>query len=720
MMTKQELASEFVLKTFVNVFITGKAGTGKTTFLRNIQNNTLKKTVVAAPTGVAAINAGGVTLHSLFQLTFNTYLPTTQHVPANFINEHTLLGNIKFSKPKLDLLREMELLIIDEVSMLRCDTLDCIDTLLRAIRKNKNEAFGGVQLLFIGDLFQLPPVVKDEDWKYMNAYYETPFFFSSEVYKEAQFFNIEFDHIYRQSDEKFIRLLNKVRNNELYEDDFYSLNERYQPEIIPDLEDYITLTTHNYKADKINQAQLQKLDGKIHEFDAEISGEFYESAFPTERTLQLKVGAQIMFIKNDSQPEKKYFNGKLATIKRFEEDGILVQFLDDGEDYLLGTETWDNIRFSYNATNDKIEEERLGSFTQFPIRMAWAITIHKSQGLTFDKAVIDAGQAFAAGQVYVALSRCTSLNGLFLMTRIFAEAIKNDERIIEFTENNLRQETKFAQQLPFYKLEFAKVQLLKSFDLNKLVQHAADLYNIALDKKLPEKESALCLFKSMETEARNLQHTAEKFIIQLQGLLNKIEQPNQQNILQERVEKAIQYFGKEIADKLIQPLQNYLEENQSKKGIKGFLRSVVANKQAIVTKLHQIEKLQFGDTAFYEGTSFYDENLDTLNQKIQQKATKGETHLESLRLYKAGKNIEAIAKERNMATSTIEGHLARFVADNEISIFDFLTKEELNLIEKTKQKLNTIQLTSLKQALGDKFSYGQLRMVIAYLEHQKI
>ncbi len=710
---KQQLATEYALKTFVNVFVTGKAGTGKTTFLRNVQKNTLKKTAVAAPTGVAAINAGGMTLHSLFQLPLMPFLPTKQRVPDNFANQQSLFEKFRFSKSKIQLIRELELLIIDEVSMLRCDTLDCIDTTLRTLRKNQQEAFGGLQVLFIGDLFQLPPIVKEEEWYYLKEYYDSPFFFHAQVLKETSFVNIEFDKIYRQNEEKFIRLLNKVRNNEMNEDDFERLNERYEPEALSSLEEYITLTTHNYKADKINQAQLQKLEDEITEYSAIVSGDFSESSFPTEQTLQLKRGAQVMFIKNDSNPEKKYFNGKLASIKNFTNDGIVVQFLDDGEEYTLGTETWENIRYAYNPATDKIEEEKLGSFTQFPIRLAWAITIHKSQGLTFDKAVIDAGQAFAPGQVYVALSRCTTLQGLYLLTQIHPNAIKSDERIIEYTENNLDGETEMLRKLPFYKIEFAKAQLIKAFDWQKTVDQFVDFIHFTEEKKLHQKEDVLDRFKRIEKELRDIEQTGKKFSVQLQDILNKIDQPENQNILQERVLKSIRYFGEKLAQQIIQPLHTYIIENQNKKGMKGFLKQANEMEQTLLTKLHQIEQLQFGDAAFYNGKSFFTQTHEDISNKLTQKAVKGDSHRESLQLYKSGKNIQEIATERNLAISTVESHLAEFITSGEIPITDFLDTTALTDIQTAIQQLNTTQLSPLKSHFGERFSFGQIRMAIA-------
>ena len=709
-----ELAAEFVLKTSENVFVTGKAGTGKTTFLRAIQKNTVKNTVVAAPTGVAAINAGGMTLHSLFQLPFNAFIPTKQRVPSNFANINTLFEGFKFSKVKIELLKELELMIIDEVSMLRADTLDCIDTILRTLRKNPNEAFGGVQVLFIGDLFQLPPVVKDDEWSVLNEYYDTPFFFSALVMKESNFLNIEFSKIYRQTEEKFIRLLNKVRNNEMEEEDFYQLNDRHQPEMLSELEDYITLSTHNFKVDKINQAQLQKLEGEVNEFTATVTGDFNENSFPTEQTLQLKIGAQVMFIKNDSKPEKRYYNGKLATVKKISKDDIIVQFFDDETDFKVEKETWENIRYNYNTATDKIEEDAIGSFTQYPLRLAWAITIHKSQGLTFEKAVIDAGYAFAAGQVYVALSRCTNINGLFLMTQITPNAIMSDKRIVEFTENYLSGEMEMQQRLPFAKMEFAKRQLVKAFDWNKMVDIISDFADFSSEKKLPDNEAAFVLLKSLEKNLRDFNQTAASFSLQLQDILKQIDQVEKQQQLQERVLKSIHYFGKNLSEKVIQPLHDFMVSLQNKKGVRGFLKKADEVEKAFISKLTQIEKLQFGDTAFYEGTSFYTMKDNALSEKLKEKPQKGESHRESLRLYKTGKSIVEIAAERAMAVTTIEGHLATFITSGEIPIADFLNEKELAEIKKAMDKLNTTQLGPIKSAVGDKYSFGQLRMAMAY------
>ena len=711
----QHLATEFAIKTSEHLFITGKAGTGKTTFLKSIQNNSMKNTVVAAPTGVAAINAGGMTLHSLFQLPFNAFLPTKLRVPANFSNMHTLFENLKLSKAKIEVLKEMELLIIDEVSMLRCDYLDCIDTILRTVRKNQQTPFGGVQVIFIGDLFQLPPVIKDEEWKVLNEYYESPFFFSAQVIRECNLLNVEFTKIYRQNEEKFIRLLNKVRNNEMDEDDFYLLNSRYEPELLSELEHYITLSTHNWKTDKINQTQLQKLESDLFEFKGELSGNFNENALPTEFNLQLKQGAQIMFIKNDSKPEKRYFNGKLATIKKISKTEITVQFFDDEQnEMVLEKEKWEDVRYSYNTATDKIEEEVVGSYVQYPIRLAWAITIHKSQGLTFENAVIDAGHAFAAGQVYVALSRCKTLHGMHLMTRISQEAITTDQRIIDYSEKYLCDDESLQKQLPMAKIEFSKTQLLKAFDWTKTVDVIYSFGDLVEEKKIPDKETVLALARKLETNVRAQKEIADKFLHQLKTIFDQIHLTENQELLQERVVKSIHYFGKNLAENLIQPLHDTIISLQNKKGVRGFLKKADEIEQALKSKLKQIEKLQFGDTAFYEGNSFYKDDV-VFSEKLKTKPEKGESNKESLRLYLENKSIEDIAKERNMAISTIESHLASFIPTGEVSISSFLKEVELAAIKTAMTDLDTNQLTPLKQHFGDRFSFGQLRMAVAYL-----
>ncbi|HEY6899423.1 MAG TPA: AAA family ATPase, partial [Puia sp.] len=429
-----QIAVQYINQTSRPVFLTGKAGTGKTTFLKYIRENSFKKMAVVAPTGVAAINAGGTTMHSFFQLPFGPFLPVPRYGwnenAPNFTDPNSLFKNIRFNASKRELLQELELLIIDEISMVRADMLDAVDFILRHFRQQPLQPFGGIQVLYIGDLYQLPPVVSKTEWNLLQEHYASPFFFDSKVVRTQQPVYLELDKIYRQNEAEFIDILNKVRSNRISADHLERLNDYYQPDFIPSKHDnYITLTSHNHKADSINQEQLASLPGRSHSFEASITGEFSDKSLPAEKTLTLKEGAQVMLIKNDKGEVRRYFNGKIGTIRSIKDDKLTITFPDEPDELTLEKETWRNIRYQYDKDEDKIEEEELGTFRQYPIRLAWAITIHKSQGLTFEKAVIDAGESFAAGQVYVALSRLTDLKGLVLRSRITPGAIRTDPHI---------------------------------------------------------------------------------------------------------------------------------------------------------------------------------------------------------------------------------------------------------------------------------------------------
>lgn len=417
-----DLAFRFVTETSENIFLTGKAGTGKTTFLKYLKENSSKNIVVAAPTGVAAIHAGGVTLHSLFQLPFHPFLPTRN-------NRDELLAKIRFNRQRQQLLRGMELLVIDEISMVRCDVVDAIDAILKSVRKNYDTPFGGVQLLFIGDLYQLPPVARTSEWNILKDYYPSPFFFHSNVVKKQMPLLIELNKIYRQKDDQFVKLLNKVRNNDMTREDFENLHLRYDPAFRPSAgEPYITLTSHNNQADQINNRELQKLVSPSYTYEAIIEDDFPETNYPAEGTLILKTGAHVMFLKNDVS-RKRYFNGKIGVVKSLNSEEIIVEC--DGINISVYRETWENLQYVVDRTDSKLTQEIIGTFIQFPLRRAWAITIHKSQGLTFDKVLIDAAAAFSSGQVYVALSRCASIAGLVLLSKIPPEAIYSNTDVIQ-------------------------------------------------------------------------------------------------------------------------------------------------------------------------------------------------------------------------------------------------------------------------------------------------
>jgi ATP-dependent exoDNAse (exonuclease V) alpha subunit len=553
-----QLAANFVNHTNRPVFLTGKAGTGKTTFLKYIRETTLKQTVVAAPTGVAAINAGGVTLHSFFQLPFGPFIPTTQNAISNheqgITDQHSLFRNIRFFASKRKLLEEMELLIIDEISMVRADMLDAVDIILRQFRKNLHQPFGGVQVLLIGDLFQLPPVVPDDQWQILKNHYESPFFFHSNIMKQDPPVYIELKKIYRQSDQHFIDVLNRIRNNQMMETDFALLNGLYDPKIQSnDSKRYITLTTHNHKADSINQSALQQLTDPSFTFKATIAGEFPDKSFPTDQNLCLRKGAQVMFVKNETGELKRYFNGKLAVVTHITQDKIVVELADSSIKMELEKETWRNIRYNYNNEKGDIEEEELGTFTQYPVRLAWAITIHKSQGLTFEKAIIDVGNAFAPGQVYVALSRCTTLEGVVLHSLVHPSAIRTDQQVIAFSALEADEEklaTNFQSEQNIQGINM----LHRYFDCHKLIE--ASLFHLKATKprKHSEKLNSLELANNMLAEVNNLQEVARKFAKQLSILITAFRQSGELNPLSDRVNSASLYFSRAIEENILTPL----------------------------------------------------------------------------------------------------------------------------------------------------------------------
>src|ERR1700736_4446356 len=465
-----ELAEQFALHTRKHCFVTGKAGTGKTTLLKRLVERTQKNVVVVAPTGVAAVNAGGVTIHSMFGLPLTCFVPGDDIVDPNIAtNRSRLLGErLRLTREKLHVLQEMDLLIIDEVSMVRADVLDAIDMVLRHVRGNR-QAFGDAQLLLIGDVHQLPPVVKDAEWDILKTYYRSPYFFDARVWPQLNAAQIELQRIYRQSDERFLKLLNGIRNRQLDRDDFRRLQERYVPDFKPPEPGYVLLTTHNRKADSVNSSELANLPGPSHAFAARIEGEFPEALFPCDAVLQLKIGAQVMFIRNDSEAGA-YYNGKLAIVKGLDDTGITVTFRDSGQEYALHPETWENFGYRVEEKSGKVVREELGTFRQYPLRLAWAITIHKSQGLTFDRVIIDAGRSFAAGQVYVALSRCRSLEGIVLHSLIAPSVLYKEPRIDEFSASHQTPE-ELQGELPQEKIQYAHYLMLRLFAFSELSDH---------------------------------------------------------------------------------------------------------------------------------------------------------------------------------------------------------------------------------------------------------
>lgn len=708
-----DLAFDVVNNTACNLFLTGKAGTGKTTFLKYVQQNSRKQCVTTAPTGVAAINAGGVTLHSFFQLPFIPYIPSDeflfQQVAAT--NRYDLLKKIRFNRDKIALLNDLELLIIDEVSMLRADMMDAINDILQHFRNNHNDPFGGVQVLLIGDLFQLPPVVSDDEWRLLRNTYETPFFFSAKVIEEHPPLFIELKKIYRQSEQNFITLLNNIRNNNVDEWDMQILEDRFQPDLQEKAENTIILTTHNYKADQVNQQELNKIDGEMKTFTAEIRGEFSDKAYPTEEKLLLKTGAQVMFIRNDPEPEKRYFNGKIATVKAIQDGKIVLEPDGGGPDIQLEREKWKNIRYNLNKETNRIEEDEIGSFSQFPLRLAWAITIHKSQGLTFDSAIIDAGQSFAAGQVYVALSRCRTLDGVTLLSRIHPQSIKSDERIIDFSRRE-NSADEIEELLRAEKRNYAAVVLVKTFNWNKLVNEIEGFNETTRAKNLPDKEKLQEMSGRMLLKAKEQQGVAGKFAAQLKHILS--QKPIDENLLNERVTKAKQYFAGILHEEIGKTVAEIHAMMKTKSRVKQYLEQLSDLEKMVWAKIRDIEKLTFGDMQFEVSAIQRTEPVITVERG--KKVEKGESQRVSLELYKQGKTIDEIAEERGMVYGTIETHLAQFVSSGEVNIYDLVNEELLAEIKEALQQVPDDKLNPLKDILGDKATYGQLRIAVNYLK----
>ncbi|MFP5041202.1 helix-turn-helix domain-containing protein [Parasediminibacterium sp. JCM 36343] len=543
-----QLAADYVQFTNENIFLTGKAGTGKTTFLRYIREHSGKQCAIVAPTGVAAINAGGTTIHSFFQLPFSPFIPgpvrgafdlrDVQQQNDKMMDKHHLLGRIKLNRDKREIIRQVELLIIDEISMVRCDTLDAIDTVMRHFRSRYHEPFGGAQVLLIGDMHQLPPVIPNDEWEMLSQFYSSPYFFSSKVAELQPPIYIELEKIYRQSDPQFISVLNKVRNHQMDEEAMDILKSRYNPSFSTrENEGYITLTTHNNKAQTINQTGLENLVAKPVAYKASIEGEFNDKAYPAEDNLQLKVGAQVMFIKNDKEKVRRYFNGKIGVITKMDNDAIYVQCKDDAEPIAVVKEKWENIRYTLNQTTQQIEEETIGSFTQYPLRLAWAITIHKSQGLTFEKAIIDAGSAFAPGQVYVALSRCTSLEGLVLQSHITNNSLFTDERILEFDRSKTNANA-LQSNLLFSKQMFQEKTMVQLFGMEKATDPMDSLLQLLNEHKGSFNSETLPWLNDQFAKIKNLQRVGVTF----QAQLAQMFQENNTTTINERVIKAAVYF----------------------------------------------------------------------------------------------------------------------------------------------------------------------------------
>ncbi len=800
-----ELAFNFVQYTSQNIFLTGKAGTGKTTFLKSLKEKSPKRMIVVAPTGVAAINAGGVTIHSFFQLSFGPQIGLEMASPEKN----------RFSKEKINIIRSLDLLVIDEISMVRADILDAIDGVLRRFR-NRNKAFGGVQMLMIGDLQQLSPVVKRNEWNLLKNKYETVYFFSSQALNQTPYVSIELLHVFRQQDDRFISLLNKVRDNKLDQAALEALNQRYRPNFkAQDSEGFITLCTHNNQAHRINEAKLRELPSKIYDFKASVDGKFPEYSYPTDFDLKLKVDAQVMFVKNDPDPQKLFYNGKIGKITKIE-DGLIYVLCPGEEDEIAVNELqWDNVKYSIDPKTAVINEVVEGSFHQYPLKLAWAITIHKSQGLTFEHAIIDAEASFAHGQVYVALSRCKTLEGMVLSTPISSRSIIKDHTVSGFIRD-IEQNQPDEKRLIEAKFAYQRDLLIDLFQFDRIKM----LLN-SMNKQMRENSSAFPPvlrnhFKQVfVTFQSDLMGISVKFQNQILQLL-AIQADAEKNIeLQERISKAANYFYDKVQTVLYTNLEKAdleIDNTALRKHINATAKNLVreielklacfevckegfyikrlldARAKALMdTKLSASKKRkvkevlpsdsiphpelytllrswryekstelempayrifsqkaliemvnylptdlaslklihglgtkkieQFGEDIIQFIQHYCDENgIEDRNVSLQpkKKKAKGDSKKLSFELFQSGKSIMEIAKERDFAETTIEGHLIHYVGLGKLDATLFVDEKKLNKIKAYFESADNQSLSEAKAVLGDDYSYTELRFGMKY------
>ncbi|MDA3797657.1 MAG: helix-turn-helix domain-containing protein [Kiritimatiellae bacterium] len=731
-----EITAKYVNHTNRHIYLTGKAGTGKTTFLKSIVESTHKNVVVAAPTGIAAINADGVTLHSLFQLPFGAFVPENipfrSDIRFELNTPQSIWKGFHMNKQKRALLQEVELLIIDEVSMLRADLLDAIDTILRSVRKRREEPFGGLQVLFIGDLLQLPPVVKDDEWSVLSEYYDSIFFFSANVLKEAPPIYIELDKIYRQSDFTFIELLGHLRDNKVTMSDVELLNRYYRPKSDAIGEGYIQITTHNRIADSSNRKALAKLDSKSYFFDAEIHGDFPEYMCPIEVKMELKLGAQVMFIKNDSSGEQRYFNGKIGKIVVLGDDKIEVAFDDGAPNAEVEKYTWENKKYKLNSDTNEAEQCVAGTFVHYPLKLAWAITVHKSQGLTFDKAVIDVAQAFAPGQIYVALSRLTSLDGLVLLSPIPRNMFKLDEQVNTFSCEKIELE-KLESELVSNTLLYVGQDVYKAFDFTNLffqLKYHVESYDKS--KSHSKKQQYKAVAEEYLKSAIELKEVAYKFQVQVRKISRNLDDDSLK-LLYERISAAKGYFEpllREQSSKVV----DQIKELASIKGVKTYLNELKEIERLFFSQLTKIYKSEQLVKSAIEHTELTNESLkqsglydgrepvvvkSVARKQKKPKVPKKHTTEISYELYLQGKTLKEIAEERNLTVQTIENHMTHFIKNGKLDVLNFVDEEKFQQIVDVINELDSPSAGEVKSVLGNAATWSEIRMVLAHLESQK-
>ena len=747
---------QFINQTSQSIFLTGKAGTGKTTLLRKIMASTHKNAVIVAPTGIAALNAGGVTIHSFFQLPFAGFIPEFGAQPAfsesvKFETKQTLLRHFTMNKTRLKMIRNIDLLIIDEVSMLRADLLDAIDWTLRNIRR-AHEPFGNVQVLFIGDLLQLPPVVKQEEWQILRNHYQGIFFFHAKVLQETQPLYIELSKIYRQQDQDFIQLLNQLRNNQMSSEDLQILNQYVRPDFDANKEEgYITLSTHNAKADQINAIALEALPEKLWSYAAEITGDYPKHLYPLEPTLELKLGAQVMFIKNDLSLEKNYFNGKMGKIKALSSDEILVEFPEEKKTINVEKFEWSNIRYELNAATGEVEEKTIGTFVHYPLKLAWAITVHKSQGLTFDKAVLDVSEVFAPGQAYVALSRLRTLSGLVLTQPMRMNGLSNDQQVMAYSQHKADENT-LPKVLEAHIKHYLLQTLKQAFDWYELrsqwSQHEASYQALGAKSEKTKNKSWMALQNQVVQATKE---PAEKFIRQLEGLFTK---PHFDRVfLKERVDAAYLYFFAQLDGVLLSNLRKIAELSRVRK-TKSYVEELEALDEILTETILKLKKVRLLVTAVAEGEAITKDriwNNDLQQYKLskiaivrqelkqvpsllddpdaeevsflkstkklaKEQKVKKSTQEKTLELLEAGKEVSEIARERQLSVQTINSHFAYLIRSGQIELTDVMSPKRISELEQLFDGFEGNSLNPLKEKLGSKATWDELKLYQAWMQ----
>jgi len=731
---KIDLAEQFINSTSNHLFLTGKAGTGKTTFLRKLSEVSHKSFLVIAPTGVAALNAGGVTIHSQFLLPFGTFiaqdsLSIPPSMEANFYYGKTIARRNPLDARRRKVLQSIDLLVIDEVSMCRADIIDAIDYRLRSVRRN-TRPFGGVQLLMIGDLFQLPPIVKDHEWGLLSQIYPSAHFFEALALKNSRFTYLELDKIYRQNDPEFIDILNKLRNNNCDASDLERLNQCFQADYKAE-EGLITLVTHNNQANNINGARLKELESKSFHYHSKVEGEFNESLYPMPDSLELKKGAQVMFIKNDNEGNR-FYNGKIAIITELNKEAIFVDL--DGESFEVPRLKWENRRFELNAKKQEVEEKILGSFEHYPLRLAWAVTIHKSQGLTFEKAAVDVGSAFAPGQVYVALSRLTSLKGLILKTKVQPSAIMTDRQVQEFVK--VKAESDLKEDLSTAKKNYLRDTLLETFNLVNILgtatyhfqkHHEKFSFQVDLLNESPQK---------VQEKLSLLAKTGGTFQRQLYNLLQEVDYPQ----LEERLSKGADYFNKELLSiidlclvnlrildmhtgtnslrDLYQEILTLLVKRYFEiKDIHGFYKYLQA--AGALPKIKEGEKEDFltqRKEKASEQVKAMQLNLKSKSGKVKKET--GQTYSETFELLDKGMGVAEIADKRKLKSSTIYGHLLKGFKEDKLKIEKVFSKEQLKNLQTIWQSQKSPDLMNLHYA-DKSISVSEWRIAMHYFRSQE-